>query len=253
MLKLQPACDGFALRRDGLVGVLQAEFGKHHMSEATAQLARILLAVQAHINPEQRSNKWTVCLTSKGVIAYLNKRISPLGAHALSWPMPQNTLSDCKYSLMVAPGKAPAPLTSMHLGRPSACLGVRDARGVHAASSACHNLSAGCLICQVQCAARYALTAGIRAALQACACSGRCRRCCPALPAAPRTLLPHSLPQRMKPRRVARLWRGAQAQDRRWALRCPWRWRRWCSALLLTLNQTLAPTLLPASALRPGG
>ena len=26
VLKLQPACDGFASRRDGLVGVLQAEF-----------------------------------------------------------------------------------------------------------------------------------------------------------------------------------------------------------------------------------
>ena len=122
------------------------------MSEVTAQLSRILLAVQAHINPEQRSNKWTVCLTSKGVIAYLNKRISPLGAHALSWPMSQITLSDCRYSLMMASGKAPAPLTCMLLGRPSACLRVRDARAVHAASSAFHNLSAGCLIfeCSVQ-------------------------------------------------------------------------------------------------------
>ena len=63
--------------------MLQAEFVKQRMSEVTAQGTRISLAVQAHINPEQRSNKWTVCLTSKGVIAYLNKRISPLGVHAL--------------------------------------------------------------------------------------------------------------------------------------------------------------------------
>lgn len=52
-------------------------------SQVAAHSSSVWLAAQAHINPEQRSNKWTVCLTSKGVIAYLNKRISPLGAHAL--------------------------------------------------------------------------------------------------------------------------------------------------------------------------
>ncbi len=41
---------------------------------------RVRCEAQAHIEQGQRSNKWTVCLTSAGVIAYLNKRISPLGA-----------------------------------------------------------------------------------------------------------------------------------------------------------------------------
>lgn len=33
------------------------------------------------IGPDERTNAWTVCLTTQGVVSYLNKRISPLGAH----------------------------------------------------------------------------------------------------------------------------------------------------------------------------
>ena len=32
------------------------------------------------ISPTERTNLWTVCLTSQGVLGYLNRRISPLGA-----------------------------------------------------------------------------------------------------------------------------------------------------------------------------
>ena len=31
------------------------------------------------ISPDERTNSWTVCLTTSGVVGYLNKRISPLG------------------------------------------------------------------------------------------------------------------------------------------------------------------------------
>lgn len=31
------------------------------------------------ISQEERTNAWTVCLTTRGVVGYLNKRISPLG------------------------------------------------------------------------------------------------------------------------------------------------------------------------------
>ena len=34
---------------------------------------------KTHISPDERTNSWTVCLTTSGVVGYLNKRISPLG------------------------------------------------------------------------------------------------------------------------------------------------------------------------------
>lgn len=36
------------------------------------------------ISAAERTNLWTVCLTSHGVLGYLNRRISPLGARPLS-------------------------------------------------------------------------------------------------------------------------------------------------------------------------
>ncbi len=58
---------------------------QEHLQSCEDQLIRrarhrVRCEAQAHIEQGQRSNKWTVCLTSAGVIAYLNKRISPLGA-----------------------------------------------------------------------------------------------------------------------------------------------------------------------------
>ena len=38
---------------------------------------------KSEISPEERTNAWTVCLTTRGVIGYLNKRISPLGKQLL--------------------------------------------------------------------------------------------------------------------------------------------------------------------------
>lgn len=35
------------------------------------------------ISPDERTNAWTVCLTTQGVVSYLNKRISPLGTLSL--------------------------------------------------------------------------------------------------------------------------------------------------------------------------
>ena len=44
------------------------------------------------IRPDERTNAWTVCLTTQGVVSYLNKRISPLGK-PLS--VPNASPSDC--------------------------------------------------------------------------------------------------------------------------------------------------------------
>lgn len=38
---------------------------------------------KAEISPEERTNAWTVCLTTRGVVSYLNKRISPLGVQLI--------------------------------------------------------------------------------------------------------------------------------------------------------------------------
>jgi len=43
---------------------------------------------KSEISPEERTNAWTVCLTTRGVVSYLNKRISPLGNALLSPPPP---------------------------------------------------------------------------------------------------------------------------------------------------------------------
>lgn len=37
------------------------------------------------ISPDERTNAWTVCLTTQGVVSYLNKRISPLGTLPLEY------------------------------------------------------------------------------------------------------------------------------------------------------------------------
>ena len=34
---------------------------------------------KSDISVDERTNAWTVCLTSRGVVNYLNKKISPLG------------------------------------------------------------------------------------------------------------------------------------------------------------------------------
>lgn len=38
---------------------------------------------KSDISPEERTNAWTVCLTTRGVVSYLNKRISPLGVQLI--------------------------------------------------------------------------------------------------------------------------------------------------------------------------
>lgn len=38
---------------------------------------------QRQITSAERTNMWTVCLTSKGVLGYLNRRVSPLGVPPL--------------------------------------------------------------------------------------------------------------------------------------------------------------------------
>lgn len=36
---------------------------------------------RTQITSAERTNMWTVCLTSQGVLGYLNRRVSPLGQH----------------------------------------------------------------------------------------------------------------------------------------------------------------------------
>lgn len=57
------------------------------------------------ISPDERTNAWTVCLTTQGVVSYLNKRISPLGKNRnslcsrASCASPAQGLSDRPYNL----------------------------------------------------------------------------------------------------------------------------------------------------------
>jgi hypothetical protein len=38
---------------------------------------------RTQITSAERTNMWTVCLTSQGVLGYLNRRVSPLGERLL--------------------------------------------------------------------------------------------------------------------------------------------------------------------------
>lgn len=49
------------------------------------------------ITSAERTNMWTVCLTSQGVLGYLNRRVSPLGG----FPHPSRTIPLSKTSVLV--------------------------------------------------------------------------------------------------------------------------------------------------------
>lgn len=49
---------------------------------------KLLVQPKQDITQFERTNLWTVCLTTSGVVNYLNRKISPLGDYPCILPMP---------------------------------------------------------------------------------------------------------------------------------------------------------------------